>query len=408
LPQDEANGLLVGWEGYRAGTAQRFEAGVKGSAAEVWIELIRAAWPFVCSGCGRACERYHDWEERWVRDLPILDAQTRLCVKRFRAACPTCGPKLERLPWLARYARVTTRLAESVARLCRNLAIQHVAEFYGLGWDAVKAIDKEWLNKTLGEPDLSGLTLLALDEFALKKGHRYATIFVEPIRKQVLWVCRGRSREEIRPFFEKLGHAGRRRIKAVAMDMNGAYEVEVKAQCPQAEIVYDQFHVLAKYGREVIDAVRSAEARRQTSRGERQVIKGSRWLLLRNGENLKRDEAVRLRELLKVNRKLATVYVLKDDLKSLWDYRLLPYAAQFFREWYARAVRSRIDPLKRFARRLREKLSGVLAHCTYPLHTSLLEGIMNKIKVIKRMAYGFRDDDYFFLKIRAAFPGNAG
>lgn len=192
------------------------------------------------------------------------------------------------------------------------------------------------------------------------------------------------------------------------MDMNGAYEAEVQAQCPQAEIVFDPFHVLAKYGREVIDAVRGAEARRQTSRDERQVLKGSHWLLLRNGANLKRDEAVRLRELLKANRKLWTVYMLKDDLKSLWDDRSLPWAAQFLREWYARAIRSRIDPLKRFARRLRERLRGILAHCAYPLHTSLLEGIMNKFKVIKRMAYGFRDDAYCFLKIRAAFPGIAG
>ena len=135
---------------------------------------------------------------------------------------------------------------------------------------------------------------------------------------------------------------------------------------------------------------------------------GSRWLLLRNGVNLKRKDRVRLQELLAANRRLATVYLLKDDLKSLWDYRYPRYAMDFFREWYARAIRSRIEPLKRFARRLREKIDGILAHCQYPLHTSLLEGIMNKIKVIKRMAYGFRDDEYFFLKIRAAFPGIRG
>ena len=138
------------------------------------------------------------------------------------------------------------------------------------------------------------------------------------------------------------------------------------------------------------------------------MIKGSRWLLLRNRDGLKRADRVRLRELLAANRKLATVYVLKDDLKSLWNYRLPSWASQFFREWYARAIRSRIKPLKQFARKLRDKIDGILAHCWYPLHTSLLEGIMNKIKVIKRMAYGFRDDDYFFLKIRAAFPGIPG
>lgn len=400
--------VLGSWEGYALGTVQRFEASDACPVAQVWIELRRRPGPFVCSNCGGHCERYHDWTERWVRDLPILDAETHLCVQRFRVACPTCGPKLERLPWLARYARVTTRFAENVARLCRGTTVQHAAEFYRLSWDTVKAIDQAHLEHTLGEPDLTGLTHLAMDEFAVKKGQRYATIFVEPECKRVLWVCNGRSREEIRPFFEKLGVAGCQRIEAVAMDMNGAYEAEVRARCPQAEIVYDQFHVVAKYGREVIDRVRTAEANRQQHRGERQVLKGSRWLLLRNREGLKRDDRVKLRELLKVNRRLATTYILRDDLKSLWTYRYPDAAVRFWREWYLRAIRSRIEPLKRFARRLSERIDGVIAHCRYPLHTSLLEGINNKIKVIKRIAYGFRDEVYFFLKIRQAFPGNTG
>ncbi|MFQ5503136.1 MAG: ISL3 family transposase [Phycisphaerae bacterium] len=409
MPNEEITALLGEWEGYRVGFVERHKGKKDGSASEVWIELIRRDdVPMICSGCGQGCERYHDWDERWIRDLPILDAETHLLIQRFRVACPVCGPKLEHLPWLAKYARVTGRFARSVARLCKVLPIKHVAKFYGLGWDTVKAIDKAWLEATLGEPDLTELELLAMDEFAIKRGHRYATIFVEPNRKEVLWVCRGRSREDIRPFFEKLGAEGCQRIEAVAMDMSASYEAEVKAQCPKADIVYDFFHVVAKYGREVIDKVRTAEAKRQTNQRERQVIKGSRWLLLRNSVNLKRKDRVRLRELLAVNRRLATVYMLKDDLKSLWDYRYPRYAMDFFREWYARAIRSRIAPLKRFARQLRDKIDGILAHCKYPLHTSLLEGMNNKIKVIKRMAYGYRDEDYFFLKIRATFPGIPG
>jgi len=189
------------------------------------------------------------------------------------------------------------------------------------------------------------------------------------------------------------------------MDMNGAYEAEVKQRCPQAQIVYDQFHVVAKYAHEVIESVRSQEVAREHSRREREILSGSRWLLLRNGPNLKRHDRVRLRELLRANHRLATVYVLKDDLKTLWQYRLPSYALQFWRKWYARAIRSRIKPLQRFARQLGEKIDGILAHCRFPLHTSLLEGMNNKIKVLKRMAYGFHDDAYFFLKIRAAFPG---
>lgn len=408
MPSKEVIDLLGSWKGYRIGAVQRFAAGRHGPLAQVWIELIREPGPFVCSGCGRRCEKHHDMTERWVRDLPILDAETHLMVPRYRVACAVCGPKVEDLPWLAKWSRVTARLAENVARLCKVLAIKHVAEFYRLGWDTVKAIDKEWLEEQVREPDLSGLTQLAMDEFAIKRGHRYATIFVEPERKQVLWVCRGRSRQDIRPFFEKLGPDGCRRLEAVAMDMNGAYEEEVRARCPQAQVVYDLFHVVAKYGREVIDRVRVDEANRQTHRGDRQVIKGARWLLLRNADGMKRQDRIKLRELLAVNRRLATTYILKEDLKRLWDYRYPGAAMSFWKEWYQRAVRSRIEPLKRFARNLRDRLHGILAHCRYPLHTSLREGINNKINVIKRMAYGFRDDAYFFLKIRNAFPGNTG
>lgn len=408
MPSKEVIDLLGSWKGYRIGAVQRFAAGRHGPLAQVWIELIREPGPFVCSGCGRRCEKHHDMTERWVRDLPILDAETHLMVPRYRVACAVCGPKVEDLPWLAKWSRVTARLAENVARLCKVLAIKHVAEFYRLGWDTVKAIDKEWLEEQVGEPDLSGLTQLAMDEFAIKRGHRYATIFVEPERKQVLWVCRGRSRQDIRPFFEKLGPDGCRRLEAVAMDMNGAYEEEVRARCPQAQVVYDLFHVVAKYGREVIDRVWVDEANRQTHRGDRQVIKGARWLLLRNADGMKRQDRIKLRELLAVNRRLATTYILKEDLKRLWDYRYPGAAMSFWKEWYQRAVRSRIEPLKRFARNLRDRLHGILAHCRYPLHTSLREGINNKINVIKRMAYGFRDDAYFFLKIRNAFPGNTG
>jgi transposase len=376
---------------------------------EIWIELLpRSNHPRRCHGCGQTTTVIHDSAERWVRDLPILDAETWLLVHRVRVNCPTCGPRIEELDWLVAYGRLTRRLGENVARLCQVLPVKQVADYYGLHWDTVKRLDKEHLPRTLGPPDLAGVDVIAMDEFAIQKGHRYATVIVEPYTKRVLWVGRGRGRADVRPFFEQLGAAGRTRLKAVVMDMNGAYEEEVRAQCPQAEIVYDLFHVVAKYGHEVIDRVRVDEANRlKHDRPARRVIKGSRWLLLRNAENLRREEdRVRLQELLAANRKLATVYVLKDDLKALWDYRHVGYAWRFWLDWFQRAIRSRIEPLKLFARRLKERIDGVLAHCRWPLHTSLLEGINNKIKVIKRMAYGFRDDAYFFLKIRAAFPGN--
>jgi transposase len=302
---------------------------------------------------------------------------------------------------------VPSRLAESVVRLGAILPIKQVAAFFGLSWGTVKAIDKHDLEATLGPIELSGVEVITMDEFAIQKGHRYATVIIDPRVKKVLWVGRGRSREAIRPFFKRLGVEGRFALKAVAMDMNAPYEEEVRYQCPRAEIVYDLFHVVAKYGREVIDRVRVDEANRlRGDKTARKVVKGAKWLLLKNRENIETDQdRVRLEELLAANQSLMCVYVLKDDLKELWRLHDHSQARTAWDSWHARAIESGIAPLIAFAKRLRKYLSGILAHCRWPLHTSLLEGFNNKIKVIKRMAYGFRDDDDFFLKIRAAFPG---
>lgn len=411
MPEAELIGRLGVWDGYEVAEVQRHEAGVHGKTPQVWVELRpRAGEGLTCDGCGMRAAAVHDTSVRWIRDLPVFDAETYLKVHRRRLACPQCGPKLERLPWLHRYARVTSRLAESVARLCALLPIKHVAAHYGLGWDAVKAIDKSTLERTLGPPDLDGVEVIGMDEFAIQKGHQYATVVVDPYRKRVLWVGRGRDRAGVRAFYELLGPERCARIKAAVMDMNSAFELELRAHCPNAEVVFDLFHIVAKYGREVIDRVRVDEANRlRSDRKARHVVKSTRWLLLRNRENIsKKEDRVRLKELLRANRALLKVYVLKDDLKHLWDFRSPGHALRFWKGWYSRAMRSRIPALKRFARNLATHLHGIIAHARWPLHTSLLEGINNRIKVIKRMAYGFRDDAYFFLKIRAAFPGSAG
>ena len=149
-----------------------------------------------------------------------------------------------------------------------------------------------------------------------------------------------------------------------------------------------------------------AAGRDRTMLARRRVIKGTRWQLLRNRENVTRlADRVRLRELLAANRALFTVYVLKDDLKQLWRFTYPGAARRFWQQWYRRACSSRIAPLRAFAQNLAALVDGVINHCRYPLNTGLLEGINNKIKVLKRIAYGYRDDAYFFLKIREAFPG---
>jgi len=389
------------WEGFTVTQIQR-EPGA------THITLIpHEAQPALCSGCGSSGQRVHERGWRTIRDLPMLGDAVWLRVRLRRVRCTTCGPRTERVSWLERHARITTRLAEFVGRWCEKLPVAHVCELSGLHWETVRRIDTRRLQARLDALPQPEPRRLVMDEFALYKGHRYATVVLEADTRRVLWIGEGRSREAVRPFFEWLGKARCARIEAVAMDMNTAFDLEVQAHCPNARIVYDLFHVVAKYGREVIDRVRVDEANRlRQERPLRRVIKRARWLLLRNPENLPSDQRIKLDELLAANQVLMTVYVLKTSLKELWQPMHAWQWRRAWRAWLAQARDSGIEALARFARNLAPYWRGILARVRWPMHTGQLEGINNRIKVMKRMAYGYRNSAYFFLKIKAAYPGN--
>lgn len=415
--------LLETWEGFDVvGVSSDAEgpSDVFGAPAPQLVLMLqpKANHPKRCSQCGAIVDKMHDVSVRRVRDLPMGDWDTWLVFPRARVQCPQCGPTVEAVPWLDRYQRMTTRLAEKIARLAHVLPIKQVAAWFGVGWDTVKQIDQRALTQQLGaaEDHLDGIRRIAIDEFAIQRGHRYATVVLDLDRKRIVWIARGRDQEALRGFFTALGATRCAQLEAVAVDMWAPYAAEVRARCPQAQLVYDLFHVVAKYGHEVIDRVRVDETNRLAkaagpgpTRDARRVIKGARWLLLRNRANLKsRDDRVRLRELLRANRALFIVYVLKDDLKQLWRFRYRKAAVRFWKQWRRRARRSRIPALLTFTAMLERHLDGILSHCRFPINSGMLEGCNNKIKVLKRVAYGYRDDAYFFLKIRAAFPGIPG
>lgn len=413
MAYDQITALTGGWPGFELVDVQRDESTTPPS---ITLRLIPVAGrPKRCSNCGDVVATVHDVSERRIRDLPILDATTWLVFPKARVDCPRCGPTVEAVVWLDRYQRMTVRFAESIARLAQMLPIQHVAQYFRVHWHTVKEIDRRSLERKLGrmEDHLEGLRQLAIDEFAIEKGHRYVTVVFDMLAHRIVWLARGRDETALAGFFEAMGPARCAQIEAVALDMWRAYTKQVTHYCPHAALVYDAFHIIAKYGLEVVDRVRVDETNRiarasgqgGSIRDARRVIKGTRWLLLRNGAGLAKAERVRLRELLRANRALFIVYVLKDDLKQLWKYRAPHAAKRWWAHWRRRATASRLAPLQRFVAMMDRHLDGILHHCKYPLHTGVLEGCNNKIKVIKRMAYGYRDDAYFLLKIRAAFPG---
>lgn len=358
-----------------------------------------------CGRCHRQSPLIHDRRIRMIRDRDLLDQRLQLRVPVRRVDCLSCGRATEQIDWLLPGSRLTRRLGAWIEALLQLLPISHITRLTGLHWHTIKTLDKRRLEASVGRFEPGPVRGLVMDEFALHKGHRYATVIMDAERTRVLWVGEGNSRQAIRPFFELLGEHCQQ-IEAVAMDMNTAFDREVKQHCPQAEVVYDLFHVVARYGREVIDRIRVDQANAlRHDKPARKVIKNSRWLLLRNPDNLKEEQAVHLQELLAANQPLATVYVLKDALKAVWYAPSVREGWRRWRSWLRHAQESELAPLQRFARNLRRYTRGILASALFPMHTSLLEGVNNKIKVIKRMAYGFRDKEYFFLKIKAAFPG---
>jgi transposase len=393
---------LVGVQGYTV-VALHFGEERDSGEKELVVEIERKQARYNCR-CGAEFDTYYDGSLRMVRDLPYGPyKRSWLCFHQVRVDCPHCGVVTEELDFCDPWATYTRRLAADVALSCRETrSLKAIAEQYGMDWRTVKEIDKRALVEELPHPSDTPAKLLAVDEFSIKKRHRYATTVIDAGEKAVLWVGKDRRQETLEEFFHLFGKENCSGVLAVAMDMWDPYEAAARKYCPQAEIVYDPFHIISSYGREVVDKVR-VEENKKAEEKHKGVYKSTRYILLSNHENLKDWQQERLSELLALNRRLFTVYLLKDDLKRLWQYRSPYHAERFFRGWYRRAIYSRIEPLKKFARMLKRRFPGILAHCRYPIHTGVLEGINNKIKVIKRVAYGYRDEEYFFLKIRGAF-----
>lgn len=367
------------------------------------IYLKRNERVYRCSGCGREYSTYDHCEPYVAKDLPYGKWKSAwIHFDKVYVDCEECGVRVESLGWIDSRVRYTKRLAEEVAWECRLLqSIKTVAERLHLHWETVKEIDKRALGRELDPPDFSGVRKLAVDEIAIKKKHKYATVVADAERNLVLWATRDRKEASLLEFYDKLGPAGCAQIEAVAMDMWKPYETATRARCPNAAIVYDRFHVEQGFKR-VIDAVRREEYAKVTGQ-QRKAIKGLMYLLYTHPGNLRRKDRRRLNEAFKLNRRLFTVYMLQEELSHLWSYTYVGAAIKWFQRWYSWAIRTRIKPVKDYARSLKVHLDGILAHCKYKISTSFLEGMNNKIKVIKRIAFGYRDFDYFFLKIRAAF-----
>jgi transposase len=279
------------------------------------------------------------------------------------------------------------------------MTIQDVAQHLGVRWDAVKDIQARSLARRFGKPRLHQLKEIAIDEIAVGKGHHYLTVVLNLRTGAVVFVGEGKGVAALEPFWKRLRRA-RAKVRAVATDLSAAYTRAVCDNLPKAIHVFDHFHVV-KLCNEKLIALRRALYHEASSDRERRVLKGTRWLLLKNPENFDddRDERQRLEEALRLNAPLASAYYLKEDLRQIWQQASKPEARRVLKDWVARARAADIGLLAPFAQTLWDHRQGILAYYDYPISTGPLEGTNTKIQVMKRQAYGFRDQEFFKLKI---------
>ena len=357
----------------------------------------------VCHNCGQKAAGVHSWTRRKIRDLNLATAQTWITCRYRKLFCAHCkGIHVEDLEFFHPYLRVTNRMALYVYQLCQLMTVTEVSRILGLDWKTVKNIDKYYLERDYGKPDLKGLRILAVDEISIRKGHSYLTIVLDFDTGRVLFVGKKRKAKTLKRFFNQLSISQRKKIKAVAMDMWDPFIKAVRDKLPNARIVFDLFHVVASFSR-VIDKVRNREHRR-AAKADKDVYKGSKYLLLKNRRNVRRQShRQQLKALLELNQVISTVMILKDKLKHIWTYRSRTWAEKAFNQWCDLARSLKIRSVNTFVKMLERHRYGIINHCDYPIHTGKIEGVNNKIKVIKRKAYGFHDLRYFTLKIYQAF-----
>jgi len=353
-----------------------------------------------CPQCRSAEVWTQGGSERTFRAVPIGGKPVLVRFKVPRVLCFECGGtrqvKLSFADPMKRYTRAFERYALD---LSRHMTIQDVATHLQVSWDTIKDIQAHALQRRFGKPKLHKLKQIAIDEIAIGKGHRYFTVVLDLLSGAVVFVGDGKGADALKPFWLRLRRS-RAKIRAVATDMSKAYIRAVRDNLKGVVHVFDHFHVIKLFN-EKLSAFRRALYDQLSSAQDRKLLKGTRWLLLKNPENLDsaRNERERLAEALRLNAPLATAYYLKEDLRQLWEQPNKRTARRVLRDWLARARASGIGMLEKFADTLEEYQEGVLAYYDYPISTGPLEGTNTKIQAMKRQAYGFRDHEFYKLKI---------
>jgi transposase len=352
-----------------------------------------------CECCHSHVVTRNGFKIREIRTVNIGRKQVILQVKVQRLKCRTCGADVyEDLHFVTGKQRYTHRLARLAVELLHRMTIKDAAHYLGLSWDTVKDIHKNYLRHKFSHIELKDVRHIGIDEFAVRKGHDYLTIVVDMESGAIIHVGDGKGTDALEKFWPKLKRSGAT-IESVSSDMSAAFISAIRENLPGAVHVYDHFHV-QKLAGEAMDRIRREVYHQESDLEKRKIIKGTRWLLLRHDKDAyTKDEKKRLDSVLRMNEPLGKAYILNEYLQEVWKQDSYEEGEAVLDDWIKQARESKVPTLVKLGNSIAAFRTGILAYYKCRTSNAKVEGINNKIKVLKRNAYGYRDIAYFKLRL---------
>ncbi|HDO21510.1 MAG TPA: ISL3 family transposase, partial [Nitrospirae bacterium] len=346
-----------------------------------------------CSVCGRRGPGYDSLSIRRFEFVPFWGIKVFFLYAPRRVDCPRCGVKVERMPWVAGKHRLTDAYAWFLAGWAKRLSWKEVAETFRTTWDHVFSSVEMAVTWGRKHMDLSGIKAIGIDEIQWQQGHKYLTLVyqIDAHCKRLLWIGKKRKVKTLLGFFRWFGKQRSQALHFICSDMWKPYLKVIAKKAGQAIHVLDRFHIMAHLSK-AIDEVRATEARELKAKGYEPVLTKTRWLLLKRPENLSEKQESKLADLLRYNLKSVRSYLLKEDFQFFWTYKSPYWAGRFLDKWCTKTMRSKIEPVKKTARMLRQHRQLLLNWCRAKgrLSSGVVEGFNNKAKLTTRKAYGFR------------------
>lgn len=338
---------------------------------------------------------------RSVKDIPMLGSRCVIEIELAEVRNGAGARRIERCHFVEKGSYYTNRFCKLISGVCRHMSIQSVAKHFALRWDTVKNMDKRYLQSTLPTltpSELKNLMYIGVDEVARSKGHDYMTVVYDLCTGKLIWVYEGRTAKVFSKFLKELPETTKQGVLAVAMDMGPAYQKSVREELPNADIIFDRFHVMQNFSK-AMDNQRRVEFRKSDEKNKK-LIKGSRFLLLKNKNKLTDIQKNKLNLLLTANENISAMYILKEQLQSFWSCKTFDEMTMELDAWCDMANETNMIYMKKFARLLQRHKVGICNYAKHPLTTARIEAGNVGIGMIRKRARGIHDTEYFKLKIR--------